>query len=484
MKYVASAWGREYHANTCNELLGGGSAGVGKSMVLIADPFEQIVVEHQRCVVGEHNWGRSEGWALHIRKEFPRLEQTIHRSKLLFPVLDEGAKYDSQTHKWRFSSGYQFQFAHLSEKTSFMTYRSNQYTHLAFDELGELESRDQYDELALRVRSGDPVLSKMLKVRAMSNPTPNWVRDMFVDPAPEGRKILTRRIRLEDGTVETRTRMFLPARLRDNPDVVFRRQYEASLRDRPPHIRASLLDGNWYVVAGAFYADAWDPSRVVIKPFKIPSGWRRFRAGDWGYKEPCVILWFAVSPEGELICYREHTYNGPKARQKLDAYEVALRIKETEIAAGEWNRMKDCSRLTGPMDTQMWEERGHRGPTMAHDMARAGVYWTKATKGRRMGAQQLLKRLHQHGYNDRPGIMFFEECARCIATIPAIGTESDVGAGAELPAQGGPDHWHDAVVYACSYNPMPSDREDRRREDDDEDDYEAPVESRGRFGYG
>lgn len=482
--YVPSAWGREFHACKVDELLGGGTAGGGKSVVLTTDAFDQIIVEHERCRSGEKEWGRSEGWGLHIRKEFPRLEQTIHRSKLLFPTLDAGAKYDPTAKKWRFSSGYQYQFGHLSESTSYLNYRSNQYTWLGIDELGEIEHKDMYDELALRVRSGDPVLRKMLRVRAMSNPWPNWVRSYFVDPAPEGRKIITKKFRLEDGTIATRSRMFLPARLSDNPDVEFRRQYEASLRDRPAHIRASLLDGNWYVVAGAFYADAWDPSRIVIKPMKIDPRWRRFRAGDWGFKQPCVILWFAVAPDGELICYRERTYNGAKAREKLDAWGVAQRIKEIEKENGEWNHMRDCSRLTGPMDSQLWEERGHRGPTMAHDMARAGVFWVKATKGRRQMAQQILKRLMQRGYNDRAGLLFFESCRMCITTIPAIGTEGDTGADAEMPAKGGPDHWHDAVGYACAYNPVPSGDEDRTVPD--EDDYEAPraARSRGQYGYG
>ena len=481
MKYVASPWGNEFHSLAVDEALGGGSAGPGKSLALLMDPAPQIVVEHERCKTGEVEWGRSQGWALHLRREFPRLEQTIHRSKLLFPQLDASATYDTGTKKWTFSSGYKLQFGHLSEKDSFLNYRSNEYTWLGIDEVGEVESKDTYDELVLRVRTTDPVLATMLKVRCTSNPCANWVRDYFVDPAPEGRKVIGKKIHLSDGTDTTRTRLFLPARLSDNPDVGFRRQYEASLRDRPRHIQASLLLGQWYVIAGAFFADCWDDTRVVIKPFKIPSGWKRFRSGDWGFKNYCVILWWAVSPEGEMICYRELTLNGAKAKEKLDAYGVAQRIKDTELTHGEWNRLRDCARLTGPMDTQLWEERGHRGPTMAHDMARAGVFWQKATKGRKQAAMQVVKRLMQRGYDDRPGLMFFENCKNCIATIPALKTDETDD---EVPAKGGPDHHYDAVSYACASNPLPSGREDRLGGDDD-DDYEVPRrQDRGMYGYG
>jgi len=481
MNYQPSAWGREFHALTVDEALGGGSAGPGKSMALLMDPMEQVVVEHERCRAGEIPWGHSEGWALHLRREFPRLEQTIHRSKLLFPQLDPDIKWDSQKHMWMWSSGYKYQFGHLKDNDSFLNYRSAQFSHLGIDEAGELDTKDPWDELVARVRTADPVLSKMLKARATSNPFPNWLRDYFVDPAPEGRAVIRRKLKLSSGADVERTRLFLPAKLSDNPDPVFRANYEANLRDKPQHIRAALLDGNWYVVAGAFFAEDFDPSRVVIKPFRIPDHWKRFRSGDWGFKQACVILWWAVSPDGELICYRERTFNGSKARETLDAIGVAERIKETEEAAGEWNRLKDCSRLTGPMDTQLWEERGHRGPTMADDMARIGIYWNRATKGRKQAAQQVIKRLKQHGYNDRPGLMFFDRCQMCIKTIPALGTdESDP----EVPKKGGPDHWYDAVSYAVAANPLPAnDASAKYTQDADEQYDEAPV-NRGRYGYG
>lgn len=480
MEYVRSKWGEEYDALTVDEALGGGSAGPGKSLVLLNNSNDQIVVQHARCNAKEFEWGRAPGWTLHLRREFPRLEQTIWRSKMLFPKMSPGVKYDHDSHKWTFPSGYQYQFGHLKDASTFLNYRSNEYTKLKIDELGEVEDANIYHELTARVRTTDPVLKQMMGVRCMTNPTPNWVRDYFVDPVPGGRVVLKRRIRLSDGTEGIRTRIFLPAKLSDNPDPEFRRQYELNLRDKPSHIRAALLDGNWYVIAGAFFADAWDPDLVVIKPFRIPSGWRRFRSGDWGFNHPCVILWWAVSPEGELICYRERSFNGPKAKERLDAQQVAVRIKEIERAHGEWNNLRNCSRLTGPMDNQLWEERGHRGPTMASDMASEGINWVKATKGRMQGAQQVMKRLKMRGYNGRPGLMFFEDAHNCIRTIPAIGTDETEP---EKPQKkDGFDDWYKAAEYACAYNPVPSGKEDRAEWDDDDED-ESPG-NRGKFGYG
>ena len=291
MNYLPSSWGREFHSLDVDEALGGGSAGPGKSLVLLMDPMEQVLVEHERCKRGEIPWGHSSGWAMHLRREMPRLEQTIHRSKLLFPSMDSGIKWDEQKHMWRFSSGYKFQFGHLKDNDSFLNYRSAEFTHLGVDEIGEIEQKDIWDELVTRVRSTDPVLSRMLKARCMSNPCAGWVREYFVDPAQEGRAIIQKRLILADGSEAVRRRLFLPALLSDNPDAGFRRQYEINLRDKPAHIRRALLEGDWYIIPGAFFSDDWDTGRVVIKPFLIPKGWKRFRSGDWGFKQECVIHW-------------------------------------------------------------------------------------------------------------------------------------------------------------------------------------------------
>lgn len=483
MNYAPSPWGREFHGLSMREALGGGSAGPGKSLALLMDPMGQVAIEHERCAHSEIRWGESIGWAIHLRREFPRLEQTMRRAELLFPKLDPGVKWEGGSHTWRFSSGYKYQFGHLRDNDTFLNYRSNEYTWLGIDEIGEIEHKETWDQLCLRVRTTDPVLRQHRKARAVTNPTANWVREYFVDPAPQGRVLLVNEITLGDGTKEDKTRLFLPARLSDNPNAEFRRDYEADLRDKPPHIRAALLDGNWYVVAGAFFADLWDPDRVVIKPIKFGHGWRKFRSGDWGYKSPGVVHWWCITPENELICYREFNFNGPKAKQLLDATAVAERIKDIEKAAGEWNNLTNRSRLTGPMDSQLWSEIGHRGPTMADDMAKVGVSWFKATKGRRQAAHQLIKRLKTRGYNGRPGIMFFETCHKAISTIPALGTDPS---DPEVPADGGPDHWFDSVAYACAANLVPSGKEDFQPDPEErwETDKYEKAPDRGQYGYG
>lgn len=441
---------REFHELTVHEALLGGAAGPGKSKALMMDPFDQIAVEHERARRGEIQ--RSVGWAIHFRREFPRLSQTIARSHIVFPQIDPGAKWEAQAHTWTFSSGYKFQFAHMAGETDYGQYQSNEFSHIAFDELTEF-TEEQYRFLCTRLRSADPVLQKMLRVRAATNPVGEhvlWVRAYFVDPAPQGRTILRKRVRLESGQLIERDRIYIPATLRDNLAPGFRETYEAELQDKPPHIREALLNANWYVVADAFYAEEFRRDLHVVKPFPVPRGWHRFRSMDWGYKSPCVILYWAVDPDDVIYCYREITV------RKMDAGKVAAMLREIDEADGYWDPGRDCSRITGPADNQIRETRGTVGPSMDESFRHAGIFWQMATKNRRASVEEFRRRLNAEA------IKFFDTCKNCLRTIPAIPTDK---VDAEIPLDGGEDHWLDAVHYAVMSRPYVPDSDDLPKKD-------------------
>lgn len=434
----------EFHLCPANEILLGGAAGPGKSLALLMDPIQtQLVGEHQRWVDSRKTY-RSTGWALHLRRAFPRLQQTIERSQRMFRAIDPGVHWESDSHTWTFSCGYKIQFGHVQRDDDRFNYMSSEFTHIAWDELAEM-SQAVYDFVNTRLRSSDPILQNKLRIVAASNPTGNWVRDYFVAPAKEGRVLLRRSIILDDGTEETRTRIFIPATLKDNPDAGFRRKYEIELQDKPFHIREALLHGDWWVVAGAFFADSYVPRVHEVEPFKIPSGWYRYRAMDWGHKMPGSVGYYAVDTDENLVKYRELTFQG------MDAREVAHLIKRTEQAAGEWDENRGCSRLSGPADTQIWSKTGTVGPSIAETMADEGVYWEMCTKNKPAAVMQLIGRLKDHGgKNSAPGIRFFKTCKNTVRTIPSIGTDAS---NPELPddSAGVEDHWLDETLYACMH---------------------------------
>jgi phage terminase large subunit len=505
--YTPSEWQQRYHTLNVDEALGAGAVGPGKSICLLMNPVQKLRIEHARMmrdprtittdegsrlfqliVNNPIRKGYSLGWALHLRRTVPMLKQTLSRAARIFPAIDPDVHYKVDDNTYTFSSGYRIQFGHCSDLDSWQNYQSNEYDEIDWDELVQF-TEEQYDQISTRLRSSDPVLMHMLYNRSMSNPMltraksenfsvhdPFWVRKRFVEPAPEGGVILRTKIRRSDGTDDYKTRIYLPARLSDNPDKEFVRQYERQLLDKKPHIRKALMDGDWYVSAGAFFAEAWDPMLHVCRPFHVPLDWPQFRAMDWGFKTSGVVLWFAIDPDHNLWCHRELTFKGK------DATHVAEDVRDIEKGMGLWDKRKDRSKLLGPADTQLWEERGERGKSKAEEMADVGVFWTRADKKSRVrNAERVLQRLNDHHEGTvTPGLMVFQNCRMLIRTLPGI--QSDPG-NPEEPMKGGEDHHYDTLSYGVAYASRPG---VGRSADDDEDDdgLEHDVADRGELGYG
>ncbi len=458
--YTPSPWSLAFHNSTEDELLGGGAAGPGKSLTLLWDPLvTQAVVEHARmtqkipdafpdwlkdmCVRYPIRQGESEGHALHLRRSMPQLQENIDRSLRMFPKFDEHAVYLREPHCWQFSSGYKLTFGHCREVNSFQDYMGRQYTHLALDEAHQFELI-QFEELDGRVRAADKVLKKLLRSRLASNPAPGWLKARFVDPHPEGNKRL--RVKVLDprtGEIKFIWRKFLPATLDDNPDKDFVAQYKLRLLSKPAHMRARYLYGDWNSVEGAFFDDDWNPAVHVIKPFKVPRDWPKFRSMDWGYKAPGVIGWWAMDKDENLYCFYEFSF------QKMRADEVADRVVAIEKDFGFWDKQRNISRLSGVADTQLWEERGDSGRSKAEDFTRKGVLWQPADKASiARNAERISERLRDYDENSPPGIMFFNNCRKCIESLPQIGI--DENDSTQFDKKSPLKHWVDMIAYATA----------------------------------
>jgi hypothetical protein len=496
--YSPSPWGQEFHTLPHEYALGAGSAGPGKSMVLLMEPLSQIICEHERCYRRKDHdfplhWGESIGWALHLRRTLPMLKQTLQRAHRIFPAIDPGVRWIGSENTFVFSSGYRYEFGHCNDADSWQQFYSSEFSIILYDELTQF-LEEQWDQINSRRRSSDPVLRTMTKTRAMSNPVtrkegnftvtdPNWVRRLFVDPAPEGRKTIVKEMVRGTGEIVRERRIYLPATLYDNPDKEFVKTYEATLLGMKPHQRQALLYGNWYFTTGSFFEE-WDDAVHVRKAFAIPEHWPVFRSMDWGFKKPGCVHWWALDEDDNLYCFHELTFRGQTDE------EVAAEIRKVEINYGLWKHGK--SLITGPADTQLWEKRGESARSKAEVMASKGVYWVTADKkSKKRNCELLTSRLKDRGLNGgHPGICFFESCRDARKTIPSIQTETQGADADELPKDGGEDHWLDSTLYACAYASRGRDglqqRTTKSDEEDDEEHEQRRIRrgSRGRDGYG
>lgn len=484
----ACEWGGRY-------LLTGGAKGGGKSEFLLFDPFHQIYVEEERVAKGEID--SSTGRAIFFRRNYDHLREVISRAKRLFPRAFPEVKWNGQTRTFTFPSGYEYIFGNMDEDDDWQKYYGIQFTWIGFDELTQFNEK-QWEELDTCLRSTDPVLQKMLAMRAGTNPVGigiKWVRKRFVEVAPPNTPVIKRiPVEIIENGVKVKrivehSQIFIPAKVADNPSID-QAEYTATLSTKSEAMVRALRDGDWYVSDGAFLSALWDSTVHTVKPFKLPKGWVRFRSCYYAYEKPASVSWWAADPDGNIVCFKNLTLT------HHDAEMLAYRIKEIEVALELWDPRRNCSKIRGHLGPdEAWGHEKHTGPTVAETMGRAGVFWWKADKDRMGADNQVRWRLARRTADpDRlgpgkkpilnvPGIRWFRTCKDPIDTIPTLVPDKN---NPDIPDMKAEVHNYLDTGYACLSRPLIPEREMEHIQHDEDLDAEFPKPAaRGkRTSYG
>jgi hypothetical protein len=297
------------------------------------------------------------------------------------------------------------------------------------------------------------------------------------------------RVKVHDpvtGELHHKTRLFLPATLDDNPDKGFVKQYKIKLLSKPSHMRARYLYGDWDSMEGGYFEDDYNPSVHVIEPFKIPRDWPKFRSMDWGFKAPGTIGYYAIDPDENLYKFYEFNFRLMKDE------DCAERLIDIEKEFGFWNKIEKKSRLTGPADTQLWEERGDSGKSKAAVFASKGIYWKPADKASICrNAERVTARLRDYDQDRPPGLMVFKNCRKTLEMFASIGIDDN---DSTIPDKKSDlKHWFDETGYACAHasrgrgsivmDMHDFDKRDRYDDESDRADRMARTASSG-TGYG
>ena len=426
------------------EVLYGGARGGGKTDAVLGE----WAVHAQ--IYGEHAIG------LMIRRNLTQLVETIERSRALYSPV--GAKYHEQEKMWRFPNGARLRFAYLERDADADAYQGHSYTRVYVEEITTFPDPKPIMKLMATLRSGNGVPCGF---RATGNPGGvghHWVKSRYIDYAPGGwvRKIERFKDPWSGQTVE-RDRIFIPSRLSENKylgaDYVANLQMAGS-----PTLVKAWLAGDWSVIEGAFF-DNFSSEKHVVRPFRIPTGWVRFRAMDWGSAAPFAVYWCAIAtddhelgdgrilPRGGIVVYREwYGASAPNVGLKLTADEVARGIAQRD--AGE-------SFSYSVLDPAAFARDG--GPSIAERMAEAvpSVMFRRADnkriadRGAMGGWDQVRQRLNGEGQH-RPMLVMFETCKDLIRTLPALQHDKDRPEDLDTNSE---DHAGDALRYACMSRP-------------------------------
>lgn len=280
----------------------GGSVHAGKTDILLLYPLLHKF----------HEASKFKG--LFLRRTYGELElEVIPRSKPYYKSV--GGKYNGGQRRWEFPSGAILFFGHVENEDDVHKYDSAQPNYVAFDELTSF-TEWQYLYITLercRTQLGNPLPAI---VRSGSNPGNvghTWVKRRFIDPAKEGRKVIQGPSGLK--------RIFIRATVYDNPYTD--PEYLKSLESLPEAEKQAKLYGNWDAFEGSVfnefrdkkYPDEPDNACHVIEPCEIPEYWPKVFAIDWGFRAMTWVGCAAISPNGQVVTYKEMSWKETKIEE-------------------------------------------------------------------------------------------------------------------------------------------------------------------------
>jgi len=421
------------------EVLYGGAAGGGKSYAMLADPLHGL---------NDPNFS-----GLLVRHTTEELRELIQKSQELYPKAVPGIKWSERKSQWISPRGGRLWMSYLDKDMDVTRYQGQAFNWIGFDELTQWPTPYAWDYMRSRLRSAHSS-NLGLYMRGTTNPGGaghQWVKKMFIDPAPSNEAFWATNIETGDTITFPKghskegqplfKRRFIPASLFDNPYLADTGDYEAMLLSLPEHQRKQLLEGNWDINDGAAFPE-FNRRIHVVEPIDIPDSWPKFRACDYGYGSYTGVLWFAVAPTEQLVVYRELYCS------KVTATDLADMIIEAES--------KDGTIRYGVLDSSLWHKRGDTGPSLAEQMNMKGCRWRPSdrSRGSRVaGKNEIHRRLQVDEFTEEPRLVFFSTCTNTIAQIPSIPLDKknpeDVDTNAE-------DHLYDALRYGIMTRPRSS----------------------------
>lgn len=156
------------------------------------------------------------------------------------------------------------------------------------------------------------------------------------------------------------------------------RDYLDRLDGLPTVRRQRFLLGLWVAAEGLIY-DEFDPAVHLAAPFPggyPPADWKRFICVDFGFNNPFVAMWVAVSPDDRLYVYKE-------------IYQTGLLVEDAAKLMADVIR-----RDSAPPSTIVCDHDAEDRATLERHLGRTTI---AAKKDVKQGIEAVAKRLRPDG---------------------------------------------------------------------------------------
>lgn len=220
------------------EALFGGAAGGGKSSALLMAAMQYVDIPNYSAILFRRTYADL------------ALPGAIMDRFVSWMAPHSDVRWNSNNYTAVFPSGARISFGYLNNSQDYLRYKGAEFQFIGMDEVTEIRESDyRYLFSRLRRPASGPLSQVPLRMRAASNPAPNWVRQRFI---VEGR---------ETG------RIFVPSKLTDNPGIDAA-SYRQTLQSLDPVERRRLEEGDWWTTSlGSLFERE---SFVIIDPLDVP----------------------------------------------------------------------------------------------------------------------------------------------------------------------------------------------------------------------
>lgn len=300
-----------------HDILYGGALGGGKSMgihirlVYMLEMCRRINKDRKI-----HGYKEGDGTFLIIRKDLAGLEDLISESHNIYPFL--GGVYTKNL--WTFKDGFKIRFGFIDgNQKSFNKYQGKRYIGIYIDEAGQY-TREEFENIKLlksRLRNTFGFPSDFVMTANPGGPGHQYLKQQYqvtnsknivVSKTYKGEIIDSKHPKYNltsKDDIHISERVFIPARLEDNPHLM-----NANYKEHLLSIGLSssqidnLLEGNWNIDSEGMFDDIFSENTHVLdaKDVIIPKEWIFTRGYDYGTSAPYACLIFAENNgRGDLI---------------------------------------------------------------------------------------------------------------------------------------------------------------------------------------
>lgn len=385
--------------STAFETLYGGARGGGKTDAGLVWMLKPIANPNFRGLV--------------IRRNADDLSDWVDRASKLYRGY--GAEIAYRPAIIKFPSGAIIRTGHLKDDQAYTKYQGHEYQRILIEELTQIPSEIRYLQLVGSCRS--TVVGLDARVFATTNPGGighGWVKNRFVDAAPRNIKYIDRNT--------GRTRIFIPARVEDTPQLVKNDpgyiQFLEGLKATDTELWKAWRLGDWDTFAGQYFKE-FRRDLHVCKPF-TPKKELTFVGGmDWGRTAPFSFHGAVVIPQefeevkfNRVITFME-AY-GTEKTPKEWAQIIQEKLKEFRLSVDDLKWIQ--------ADPAMFTKGNDGSISIAEQfvMAHHDYYKIKRGSNDRIGGWELLHNWLSIAPDGLPYWMMTENCINLIRTLPEL----------------------------------------------------------------